>query len=79
MIVCYTQTSALSSHCQRDYPAVDENKHRHPEPDIMRRGGGGLEVSIKSLQLELRKSHGRGGRKTVSVRGDGGHQENKIL
>jgi hypothetical protein len=34
-------------------------------------------ISIKSLPAELRESWGRGGRKIVRAKGDGGHQENK--
>ena len=35
--------------------------------------------SIKSLPSELMGWHGRGGRKTVSVKENGGHQEYKVL
>jgi hypothetical protein len=34
---------------------------------------------IKSLSSELREPCGRGDRKSVRVRADGGHQENKAL
>ena len=36
-------------------------------------------VSIKSLHPELGEPHRKGGEKSVRVRGDGGHQENKAL
>jgi hypothetical protein len=38
-----------------------------------------MDVYIKSLLSELREIHGRGGRKSVSARGDGGYQDNKSL
>lgn len=37
----------------------------------------GRNVSIKSLNSEIREAHGRGGRKNVRTRGDEVHQENK--
>jgi hypothetical protein len=38
-----------------------------------------VEVSIKSLPLELKESSRRGDRKIVKARGDKGHQVNKTL
>jgi hypothetical protein len=38
-----------------------------------------LEVCIKSLPSELRESLGRGHRKILRAREDGGHQEGKVV
>lgn len=37
------------------------------------------DVSIKSPSSELRQTCRREGKKTLKVRGDGGHQENKVF
>jgi hypothetical protein len=43
-------------------PAADGSKYRDPQPDIIRRESR-LQVSIKSLALELWKPHGRKGKR----------------
>lgn len=61
------------------------NKYRDPHPDnvqTVRELGtfsSGWEVSIKSLPSGIRELRGRGGRKNVQARGDGGHQRNKAF
>ena len=64
---------------------ADGNKYRDPHPDnvqTVRELGTfspGWEVSIKSLPSGIRELCGRGGRKNVQARGDGGHQRNKAF
>lgn len=55
-----------------DPPAADRGGYRDSQQSIVQRLHK-LEFSIRSFPPELRKSHGRGGRKIVRVRRGRGH------
>jgi len=77
MTSCYTHRSVTcsaiirkASSCSRTNPQADHMERvRNLETLILK-----WDVSNKSFHLEFREPCGRGGRETVRVRGEGGHQ-----
>jgi hypothetical protein len=64
---------------------ANERKHRDPQQTLTQAVrelvilSPKWDVSIKSIPLELTDLCRRGGRKSLRGRGDGGHQESKVL
>lgn len=79
MTFCYTHSAVACTAIIRDAPfAAHGNRCRDLLPDTTQ-GESKCGVSMKFLPSELRESHVRGGRRTVSAREQRRNRENTAL
>ena len=79
MIFCYTHRPMPGSDIIREANTETPKSDNIQRVRDLKTLSPKMVVSIKSLPLGLREPFGRGDRKSLRARGDGGHQDNKIL